>query len=502
MTDMKVPASQVTATSQVLDQAEIFLQENQFSPSDLQELLQDEACNKKLVRRIDLTLMPLLCGTYLLQYIDKQALSYAAVFDLFSSTGTTPAQYSWLASAFYFGVLIMEWPASYLAQHLPMGKVISSFIVIWGSILMLTAACVSFPGLAVCRTLLGCFEAPITPIFLMILATWYTRSEQPLRAGLFYSFNGLGEILGGLLFYGIGQEKSSFPVWRAMMLLCGGLTIIWGVVMMVFLPSDITTARRFSVTEKAALIARSKTNLTGVYSRTIKTSQIWEALIDAQVWMLFFFVLLNEIINGGFSSFGKLIVKGIAGGNALKTTAYGIPDGVFTIFFFISGPYLASKFRNIRTLIMVAYLCPTIIGTALLWKLPRTNLPALLVPYYAIGSFVASLVLALQMPSTNVAGYTKRVTATSFVFLAYCIGNIIGPHIFLAQEAPVYPTACKVIPSCASVQIAFALGLRALLKARNKKRDAVQGVLGENGVQDETMQDLTDFQSPKFRYCY
>ena len=105
--------------------------------------------------------MPLLCGTYLLQYIDKQALSYSAVFDLFTSTGTTSNEYSWLTSIFYFGYLVSEWPSSYLAQHFPTGTVLSCFVTIWGSVLMLTAACSNFTGLAICRFILGCFEAPI-----------------------------------------------------------------------------------------------------------------------------------------------------------------------------------------------------------------------------------------------------------------------------------------------------------------------------------------------------
>ena len=86
-----------------LDQAEIFLQNNGISHEDLREMLQDTEGIKKLVRRVDWMLMPLLCGTYLLQYIDKQSLSYAAVFDLFTSTNTNQTQYSWLISIFYFG---------------------------------------------------------------------------------------------------------------------------------------------------------------------------------------------------------------------------------------------------------------------------------------------------------------------------------------------------------------------------------------------------------------
>lgn len=91
-----------------LDKAEQFLQEHNFSHAFLTESLQDEAAMKKLRKRLDWFLMPLLCGTYLLQYIDKQALSYSAVFDLFETTGTTQSQYSWLASIFYFGEHLSE----------------------------------------------------------------------------------------------------------------------------------------------------------------------------------------------------------------------------------------------------------------------------------------------------------------------------------------------------------------------------------------------------------
>lgn len=95
---------------------------------------------------------------YLLQYIDKQALSYGAVFDLFETTHTTQSQYSWLASIFYFAYLVAEWPASYLAQHFPTGTVVSVFVICWGTILTCTAASHSFAGLAICRFLLGAFE--------------------------------------------------------------------------------------------------------------------------------------------------------------------------------------------------------------------------------------------------------------------------------------------------------------------------------------------------------
>lgn len=103
------------------------------------------------------------------------------------------------------------------------------------------------------------------------------------------------------------------------------------------------------------------------------------------------------------------------------------------------------------------------------------------------------------MPASNVGGYTKRTTATAFVFLAYCIGNIVGPHGFRGNEAPIYQTGCKLIIGCIAGQVIIAIALRLLLIRRNKIRDA-QGPPSE--VDDEVLQDLTDFENPNFRYSY
>jgi hypothetical protein len=55
-----------------LDEAELFLQEHGVTNAQLEEMLNDPERSRKLRRRVDLLLLPLLCGTYALQYIDKQ----------------------------------------------------------------------------------------------------------------------------------------------------------------------------------------------------------------------------------------------------------------------------------------------------------------------------------------------------------------------------------------------------------------------------------------------
>ena len=115
-----VEEGQITST---LDEAELFLHKHGITHAQMQEMLSDETKSKKLRRRIDCILLPLLCGTYVLQYIDKQvciltlgtkmglmeqALSYSAVFDLFDNANITSDQYSWLTSIFYFGMFISQ----------------------------------------------------------------------------------------------------------------------------------------------------------------------------------------------------------------------------------------------------------------------------------------------------------------------------------------------------------------------------------------------------------
>lgn len=304
-------------------------------------------------------------------------------------------------------------------------------------------------------------------------------------------------MLGGLLSYAIGQI-STFPVWKAIFILCGGVTVLWGLVVLTFLPDSILKAKSFTVEEKATLIGRAKLGRTGILSRHIKLYQIREALLDPQIWLLTLFMLLNEVINGGISNFGKLIIKGLVK-DPLQTTALGIPQGAFQVFWILTGTYLASKFPNCRTYVMMAYLIPTVIGVTLMWKLDReAHKVGVLIGYYICGGFVASLVVALQMPASNLGGYTKRVTGTAIVFAAYCVGNIIGPHAFLAEESPLYPTGCIVVLSCSVGQIFIAICLRVLLIWRNKQRDEADTVssaaVDSTAVVEEISADLTDLE--------
>lgn len=93
---------------------------------------------KKVLRKIDLRLVPALWLLYLLQYLDKNGINYASVYGLQEGTNLHGNDYSWLSSIFYFGYLAGQFPGAILMQRLPTGKFLSCTVLAWGVILLTT----------------------------------------------------------------------------------------------------------------------------------------------------------------------------------------------------------------------------------------------------------------------------------------------------------------------------------------------------------------------------
>ena len=79
---------------------------------------------------------------------------------------------------------------------------------------MLQSTAHNFKTLAILRAFSGAAEACSDPSFMLITSMWYTRRQQPIRMGIWYTANGLGIAGGGLLGYGIGHIEGSLPSWK------------------------------------------------------------------------------------------------------------------------------------------------------------------------------------------------------------------------------------------------------------------------------------------------
>ncbi|KAK1039629.1 hypothetical protein LTS16_011108 [Friedmanniomyces endolithicus] len=193
------------------------------SPDEIHEPI-DPAEEARVVRKIDLMILPYLAVCYAFFYIDKTTLSNAAIFGIRADLKLVGQDYSWLSSIFYFGFLAWALPTNLLMQRLPIGKYLGFNIFLWGVFLMIQSAAKNFAGLAALRAFAGAAEACSDPSFMLITSMWYTRRQQPIRMGIWYTANGFGIALGGLLGFGIGHIKGALPSWKFEFLIIGALS--------------------------------------------------------------------------------------------------------------------------------------------------------------------------------------------------------------------------------------------------------------------------------------
>lgn len=117
--------------------------------------------NRRVLRRIDWRILPIILFVYALQSLDKTSLSYASVFGLIEDTNLVGDQFSWLGSVVYVAQLVFQPLIAWGLVKFPIGKFSSTMVLLWGSVLCTMAAAHNFGGLMATRLLLGTFEASV-----------------------------------------------------------------------------------------------------------------------------------------------------------------------------------------------------------------------------------------------------------------------------------------------------------------------------------------------------
>ncbi|QGI76764.1 hypothetical protein CEK25_001670 [Fusarium fujikuroi] len=426
--------------------------------------------DKALRWKLDLRLMPLLCFTYALQSIDKNTISYAAVFGLREDLNLKGDEFSWTGGIFYLGYLIWEFPTSMFLQRFPINYFMSGTVIAWGAVLMAHGAVTSFTTLVVVRVLLGALEAAINPGTMLLFSMYYMRKEQPLRMGIWIGSAGMGYIIAGIASFGIGHVKSALPSWRVLFIIWGSITVAWGVILLFLLPGAPMRAKFLTADEKARVISRVKGNGTGIENKHFKMAQFWEAMVDMKTWLLFLFALTSNSPNGGLSAF---------------QACWG-----------------ASVIKNSRIPIMLLALVPFLAGVLGLHFLPHSDAYARLACLWMSFSYTATWTLSMSVSMANTAGHTKKITTNALLLIGYCLGNFVGPFFFKSNQAPQYELGVGMMFTCIAIQVASLVALWVLLWMRNRSRRDLRTPENQQRAWEAGLLDETDFKNKYFQYVY
>ncbi|KFY23268.1 hypothetical protein V491_02600 [Pseudogymnoascus sp. VKM F-3775] len=366
--------------------------------------------DRRILRRIDICILPALFVTFLLQYVDKSAMGYTAILGLRTDLHLVGQDYSWASSLFYFGYLTASGLVAILLVRLPVGRFMSIAIAIWAAIIMLTSLCTNASGLWAGRFFLGFVEAAIAPGMTMIISMWYKRSEQTLRQSVWFMGNVTGGLCGGLLGYGIGHINSIAP-WKAVFLIFGGLTLFWSIFSWFLIPNSPVGAWFLEEEDQYKAIERVKDNLTGIKNDHVKFDQVLEAFKDPKVWLLAAIQFTQNVPNGALGS------------------------GSFCIIAAIGCTYLT----NTRTYFMAFNTVLSLIGTIMVRQIDHKYIWGRFIGYCLTIVFSANLPLILATITSNIAGFSKKVTATAITasflsFATYIKGPETSFFFFLALE--------------------------------------------------------------------
>ncbi|KAI0641737.1 MFS general substrate transporter [Trametes meyenii] len=485
-----------------------------FAEASDKPIVIDEATNKRLRWMVHKRVLLVMVVTYFAQTLDKGTINFASIMGIREDTHLVGQQYAWLTTCVYIAILAWEFPANRLLQRLPVAKYLGFNIIAWGAVLACTAACTNFAGLVTVRTLLGIFECVCQPAFVYLSTMWYTREEQALVIGTFYSMNGFQQCVGGLIAYGIAQiDGARLKNWQILFTLLGCITTVWGVFVLFWLPDSPIRAKCWSKEDKFLIAERVRKNETGIQNKEFKKYQLYEGLTDLTVWGVTIISFTNGLPTGGLGAFSNIILSEF-GFTRLQTYLLAIAQGAIIMTFLFSAAFLSKRYNN-KLLFAFLYTLPNVAGTIVFLIVkhsPKTKV-GLLIAFYATQGFGAVAVLNLAVMTGNVAGRTKQVVASTLVFIAWAVGNAVGPQVFRDNDGPKYPKAWIVHLVIYGIQLLTIFLLRVRLMRLNVLKRRAQGLSDtpdkvedaehtENISHRHAFDDLTDQENPDFRYVY
>ncbi|KAK7417227.1 hypothetical protein QQZ08_011706 [Neonectria magnoliae] len=436
------------------------IDDEQEQRGEIVELNEEDTAKeeKAVLRKIDMVILPFMCFTFFLQYLDKQSLSYAAVFNLMDDLNMISSQYSWCSYVFYVGQLVSEYPFIYLMSRLQLTKFVGATVIIWGIICMCLAAPTNYAGFAAVRFFLGLpCRLPSSPSRPSDTARRSTR----LRTALWVTMNGVAQVVSCLLIT---------------------LTTVAGVAFFVLMPTGPRDAWFLTPREKVVLSLRMAQDREGGDKTSFSLEQLCETMLDPKAWAIFWFGVLSPVL-----SFASLVIKSI-GYSQLDTMLYTAPSGAVQIFVLWIGVAFCHFLPRQRTLVVLVLIIPPLIGNVFLMKLDVTTGWGLIIASWLASCITASMSILLSLSASNVKGNTKRS---------------------ITQRPRYQEGVITVIVTWCLLFVAVVAYRRAMCMRDNKQRDeqassglgnaAREVVLDKHGAPKS---DLTDKKDREFRYSW
>ncbi|KAJ7723566.1 MFS general substrate transporter [Mycena metata] len=482
----------------------------------------DDEQERKLWRKVDLRLMPILSLMYLLSFLDRGNIGNARLDGLQDQLNLTGNKYNIALTMYFIPYCLFECPANLVLKRFRPSKWLPGITVVWGIIMTMMGLVKTYPQLVGVRVCLGVdfssggriisastplvckssqIEYPQSSGVVYYLSLWYPRHMLQWRIGLFFGAASLAGACSGLLAYGINflSGTQGLEGWSWIFILEGIATVAVGLLAFVVLVDFPSTAEFLTLEERSYIVWRKKYDNSSVGEEEhFEMRHLVSALLDWQVWLhiLIYMSVIGPLY--GITLFLPTIISTF-GHNVPVSQLLTVPAYVFaTIVLFIFA-YWSDKIQK-RSPFIFGGLLMLLVG----FSINISNAPSgvkYFGTFFCVAGSYASFPGVVAWLGNNLSGQYKRGVGMA---LHIGIGNFSGAiasNIFRTQDKPRFLVGhgCELMfvgIGLICVPIAVVTYNRI-----NKRRDEVaRGLHGEQHIYTPMELRRMGDRAPDFRY--
>src|SRR6059058_1263089 len=185
-------------------------------------------------RRIFLRLLPFLFILYIINYLDRVNVAYAAL-TMSKDLGFSDEVFGTGAGIFFLGYVLLEVPGALIVERWSARKWMARIMISWGLLTVVVAFVNTAHQFYWARFLLGCAEAGFFPGIIVYLHHWFRREDRAKVISIFMAAIPLSNVIGsplagallGVHWHGIAGWRWLFALEGIPAVIFGGLTLFY-----------------------------------------------------------------------------------------------------------------------------------------------------------------------------------------------------------------------------------------------------------------------------------
>jgi len=461
----------------------------------------DAETEKKLLRKLDIRIVPMVMWIYLMNFMDRVNIGNARLYWLERDLNMQGNQYQLAVSLLFVTYVIFETPSNMIIKRLKPARYLAGLMGLWGLVATFSAFVQNFAGLVACRLLLGMFEAGLFPGVILYLSMFYNKRNLALRQAYFYGTSAISGAVGGLVAYGIGEldGAAGWSGWRWIILINGIPTILTAIVTPFVLPNGPDTASFLSEQERRDLVTLRLSEIGQTVSgQQMSKKDVMDGVKD---WKTYAYAIGQFVGLGmlySFSVFLPTIINGL-GGNWSRQVVQALTVPVYFAGF---GIYIASAWYGDRIqqrgIFCIGGLTCSMIGYIFL-----------IINKGFVLSYIGTFIVALGLWTATGASFTwinnnnprygKRAFASGMQITIGNISGVMSPFLYSEDTRPTYYPGYGATIGMLALGIVLYTALTVYFRMHNKRKLAGKYDYLMEGKTEEEIAELGE-HNPRYMY--